>query len=108
MRIEYLDAALADLDNITDYYALTFDVESAFKVYEQIRGSIIRLADYPYSGVPAKDDLLRKLGYKELYSGRFVVIYRVELQDNKIFIYHIADTQTDYPKSFNNLKIDHK
>ncbi|MBE5984866.1 MAG: type II toxin-antitoxin system RelE/ParE family toxin [Paenibacillaceae bacterium] len=108
MRIEYLDAALADLDNITDYYALTFTVESAYKVYEQIRGSIVRLADYLYSGVPSKDELLRKLGYKELYSGRFVVIYRVEPQDNKIFIYHIADTQTDYPKSFNNLKIDNK
>lgn len=34
MRIEYLDAALADLVNITDYYALTFNVESAYKVYE--------------------------------------------------------------------------
>ena len=41
------------------------------------------LADYPYTGVPAKDDLLRKLGYIELYSGRFVVIYRAKLQYEK-------------------------
>ena len=29
MRIEYLEAALSDLDNITDYYFALFGIESA-------------------------------------------------------------------------------
>ena len=37
MRIEYLEAALSDLDNITDYYFALFGIESAMKVYDQIR-----------------------------------------------------------------------
>lgn len=43
MRTEYIDAALADLNNITYYYALTFGIESAYNVYEQIRGSFVCL-----------------------------------------------------------------
>ena len=102
MVVEYLQTALADLDSITDYYFLKFGMGSAEKVYNQIRGSIVHLADFPNSGVPAKDSMLRKLGYKEFYSGRFVAVYRVEPEYERIYIYHIADTQMDYPHMYRN------
>lgn len=98
MKIEYLEAAVADLDIIMDYYYELFGIESAMKVYGQIRKSISHLADYPDIGVPSKDKLLRQLGYKELYSGRFAAIYRKD--NDVIYIYHIFDTQTDYPTLF--------
>lgn len=98
MRIEYLEAAVSDLDNIMDYYFDQFGIESAMKVYGQIKGSISHLAEYTNLGVPSKDQLLRRLGYRELYSGRFVAVYRRE--DEIIYIYHIADTQRDYPNLF--------
>lgn len=91
MRIEYLEAAVSDLDNIMDYYFDQFGIESAMKVYGQIKGSISHLAEHTNLGVPSKDQLLRRLGYRELYSGRFVAVYRRE--DEIIYIYHIADTQ---------------
>ena len=50
MRIEYLEAALSDLDNITDYYFALFGIESAMKVYDQIRASVGQLDEYPGSG----------------------------------------------------------
>ena len=71
MRIEYLEAALSDLDNITDYYFALFGIESAMKVYDQIRASVGQLDEYPGSGVPCKDRQLKILGYRELFSGRF-------------------------------------
>ena len=37
MRIEYLEAAVSDLDNIMDYYFDRFGIESAMKVYEHIK-----------------------------------------------------------------------
>ena len=40
MKIEYLEAALSDLDNITDYYFALFGIDSAMKVYDQIRTSV--------------------------------------------------------------------
>ena len=33
MIIEYLEAALSDLDNITDYYYITFGIDSAQKMF---------------------------------------------------------------------------
>ena len=75
MRIEYLEAALSDLDNITDYYFALFGIESAMKVYDQIRASVGQLDEYPGSGVPCKDRQLKILGYRELFSGRFVIVY---------------------------------
>lgn len=98
MKIEYLEAAVSDLDNIMDYYYGRFGIESAMKVYEQVRNSISHLADHPYMGVSSKDKILKQLGYRELYSGRFVVVYRREAE--VIYIYHVADTQVDYPHLF--------
>ncbi len=98
MRIRYLEAAVSDLDNIMDYYFSRFGIESAMKVYEQIKGSSSHLAEHPNLGAPSKDRLLGQFGYRELYSGRFVAVYRKE--NDIIYIYHIADTQTDYPHLF--------
>ncbi|KEZ89765.1 type II toxin-antitoxin system RelE/ParE family toxin [Lacrimispora celerecrescens] len=100
MIIEYLEAALSDLDNITDYYYITFGIDSAQKIYEQIRETVSRLERFPNSGTPSKDRLLKLLGYKEIYSGRFVIVYRADEGEGKVFINHIADTQTDYPNLF--------
>lgn len=98
MEIKYLEAAVSDLDNLMDYYYGRFGIDSAMKVYGQIRDSIAHLADHPYLGVPSKDKVLKQLGYRELYSGCFVVIYRRET--DVIYVYHVADTQTDYPHLF--------
>ena len=103
LRIEYLKTALSDLDNITDYYFALFGIESAMKVYDQIRASVGQLDEYPGSGVPCKDRQLKNLGYRELFSGRFVIVYRVDEGEQKLYINHIADTQTDYPHLYKNL-----
>lgn len=98
MKVEYLEAAVSDLDNIMDYYFGQFGIESAMKVYGQIKGSISHLAEHSNLVVPSKERLLRQLGYRELYSGRFVAVYRIE--NEIIYIYHIADAQRDYPSLF--------
>lgn len=97
MEIRYLDSALEDLDNITDYYFLKFGYNSAEKVRNQITNAISNLRDWPDAGVPAKHRDLKKQGYKEIYPGRYVVIYKAEAIEGKIYIYHIADTKMDYP-----------
>lgn len=92
--IECLDGAKDDLDNITDYYQDVFGEESARKVYEQIRASIMHLKLFPHSGRPSKDRVLCLMEYKEWYSGRFVVIYRADYAAGKLYVYHIAVSQT--------------
>ena len=70
-KVEILPTAWEDLKSIEDYYLLQFGVESAMKVTDQILNSI---------------------------SERYVSIYR--LIEKTVYIYHIADTQTEYTKLF--------
>ena len=83
-RVEILPTAWEDLKKIEDYYVLQFGVESAIKVTDQILNSIERLESFPDSGSLTPD--------------KFVSIYR-QIKDT-VYIYHIADTQTEYTKLF--------
>ena len=83
-KVEILPTAWEDLKSIEDYYLLQFGVESAMKVTDQILNSIERLELYPNFGSLTPD--------------RYVSIYR--LIEKTVYIYHIADTQTEYTKLF--------
>ena len=89
-KVELLPTAWEDLKKIEDYYLLQFGVESAMKVTEQILDSIERLGNFPDSG--------SLQGYRMVISERYVSIYRQI--EKTVYVYHIADTQTEYMKLF--------
>ena len=97
-RVEILPTAWEDLKRIEDYYLLQFDVESAMKVTDQILNSIERLEKFPDSGSLTPDKWLNEQGYRMVIWQRFVSIYR-QIKDT-VYVYHIADTQTEYTKLF--------
>ncbi len=68
------------------------------KVTDHILNSIERLETFPDSGSLTPDEWLNKQGYRMIIWQRFVSIYR-QIGEN-IFVYHIADTQTEYTKLF--------
>ena len=79
-------------------YAFIFDAETAIKVSDHILDGIERLGDFPDSGSRTPDDWLKEQGYRMAISGKYVSIYRV-IKDI-VYIYHIADTRTEYTKLF--------
>ena len=97
-RVEILPTAWEDLKKIEDYYLLQFGVESAMKVTDQILDSIERLERFPESGSLTPDKWLNEQGYRMVIWQRFVSIYR-QIGD-VVYVYHIADTQTEYTKLF--------
>lgn len=97
-KVEILLTAWEDLKKIEDYYLLQFDVESATRVTEQILNSIERLESFPDSGSLTPDKWLNRKEYRMVISKRYVSIYRQI--DKTIYVYHIADTQTEYTKLF--------
>lgn len=97
-KVEILPAAWEDLKKIEDYYLLKFGVESAMKISDHILNSIERLESFPDSGSLTPDEWLNKQGYRMVIWQRFVSIYR-QIK-NTVYIYHIADTQTEYTKLF--------
>lgn len=97
-RVELLPVAWEDLKRIEDWYLVQFGVETALKVSEHILDVIERLEKFPDSGSLTPDDWLDRQGYRMVICKKHVAVYRQI--DRVIYIYHIADTQTDYTKLF--------
>lgn len=97
-KVEILPSAWEDLKEIEDYYLIEFDAETAWKVGDSILNAIERLEDFPDSGSRTPDTWLNEQGYRMVVCKKHVAIYKVI--DGSVFIYHIADTQTEYTKLF--------
>lgn len=101
-EVKILPTAWEDLKRIEDYYLIQFGVETAMKVSDQILNSIERLETHPDSGSLTPDNWLNRRGYRMVISKRYVSIYRKI--EKEIYVYHIADTKTEYTKLFYNEK----
>lgn len=97
-KVEILPSAWEDLKKIEDYYVLQFDVQTAIKASDHILDVIERLEQFPDSGSLTPDDWLNEQGYRMVICKKHIVIYRV--MKKVVFVYHIADTQTEYTKLF--------
>ncbi len=97
-EVVILPSAWEDLKEIEDWYLVKFGVQTALNVSDNILNAIERLRDFPDIGSRTPDEWLNEQGYRMVICEMHVAIYR-KIQD-KIYIYHIADTRTDYVKLF--------
>ena len=97
-RVEILPTAWEGLKRIEDWYAVQFGVESALKVSDSILDTIERLGMYPNSGSLTPDSWLNQQGYRMVICHKHVAIYKQI--GEVVYVYHIADTQTEYTKLF--------
>jgi len=97
-RVEILPTAWEDLKRIEDWYVVQFGVESALKVSDSILDAIERLEMYPNSGSLTPDSWLNQQGYRMVICHKHVAIYKQV--GEVVYVYHIADTQTEYTKLF--------
>lgn len=97
-KIEILPTAWEDLKAIEDYYAVQFNIDTALKIVDSILDALERLKDYTDSGSMTPDIWLNNMGYRMIISGKYIAIHR-RIAD-AIFVYHIANTQTEYTRLF--------
>lgn len=97
-NVNILPSAWENLKAIEDYYAIQFDADTAIKVVNSILDAIERLEAFPDFGSLTPDPWLNEQGYRMVICKKHVAIYRVIGEE--IYIYHIADTQTEYHKLF--------
>lgn len=73
-------------------------METAIRVSDHILDVIERLEQPPDSGSMTPDPWLNEQGYRMVICKKHVAIYRKI--DKTVYVYHIADTQTEYTKLF--------
>ena len=94
MKIEWLSEARNELRELLYYYRTNVGNSYAQKCANKILRAIERLADFPEMGVLKYDTLLGKYGFRALFIGQYVCIYKIE--NNTVFIYHLADARKNY------------
>jgi len=97
-RVEILDPAKNDINQIAQYHLTAVGPKSASKITDKLLDSIEELGDYPMIGAEHPDSDLSKRGYRKLVCGEYVCVYRII--DNTVYIYHVVHGATDYPKLF--------
>lgn len=97
-KVEILPTAWEDLKQIEDYYFIQFDINTALSVTDNILNVIERLEDFPDSGSLTPDSWLNEMGYRIVICEKHVAIYKKI--GEAVYVYHIADTQTEYTKLF--------
>ena len=97
-KVEILPTAWEDLKRIEDYYLIQFDVQTALKVSNHILDVVEMLETFPDTGSLTPDAWLNEQGYRMVICKKQVIIYRTI--NKSVYIYHIADTQTEYKKLF--------
>ena len=97
-HLQFLPAAVEDLERIADYYLQMVGAASAERITDQLLEAIERLEKYPYLGSLHPDPVLAAMEYRRIVSGNYVCVYKVI--DNAVVIYRIVSGATDYPKLF--------
>ena len=97
-KVEILPTAWEDLKQIEDYYFIQFDINTALSVTDNILNVIERLEDFPDSGSLTPDSWLNEMGYRMVICEKhFAICKKI---GEAVYVYHIADTQTEYTKLF--------
>ena len=82
-KIRYLSTAENDLDDIFTYI-LKDKPSAAASLLKNFDGSISQLAFNPELGVVPKDERLKKLGYRILVVGKYLIFYVVKGKTEQI------------------------
>ena len=97
-KLEILEPAWIELDEIADYHLLMIGPKSAKRITDQILKSLEKLKSFPFSGAQIQDAELKDLGYRIVISGEYICVYR--LISDTVFVYHIVHSSRDYPRLF--------
>ena len=95
-KLELLRPAQRELEEIALVHMELAGVESARKITDRIFKALEHLRSHSHMGIECRDEILRWAGYRMLICGHYLCIYR--LLGKTIFVYHIVDGRTNYPR----------
>ena len=97
-ELKLLAPAWAELEAIADRHLKMVGPSSAKKITDSILDSLDNLKFNPFLGKECTDKILSADKYRKLIIGNYLCFYRVI--GKVVYIYHIVDGRTDYPKVF--------
>lgn len=85
------------LSNIIYYVAdSSGSVDTAMKLSETIEKSLLRLTDFPESGVKPKYAILDRQGLRVLIVDRYLIFYKIDFTNETIIIVGFVSSSQEY------------
>lgn len=94
MKLEWLHEARMEYRELLSFYVHTVGAQAAEKFSNDILSAVETLADFPEMGVLKEGTLLGKYGFRALFIGKYVCVYRIE--NDTVYIFHLADARSNY------------
>lgn len=89
-KLKFTQIANDDLDGIFQYISEhLLAPKAATDLMEDIEASIMRLKDFPYSGSPVADDILRSRGYRKLIVKNYIVFHLIDGAEKQVVIMRV-------------------
>jgi plasmid stabilization system protein ParE len=101
-ELELLTPAQCELEEIGRVHLEIVGPLSARKITDRIYSALEKLKTFPDLGIACRDKNLAAAGYRMLICGNYLCFYRKT--DNIVFVYHIVDGRTDYPKLLSDME----
>ena len=97
--LKFTPIANDDVDQIYQYIVeRLYAPKAAHDLMEDIENSILRLKDFPYSGSPVADDILRGRGYRKLLIKNYIVFYLIDEAEKQVVIMRVFYGARQYDK----------
>ena len=94
MKVEWLYEAQMEFRELLTYYKTNVRTASARKFSRKILDSVRQLEQFPEMGVLKEERLLGRYGFRALFVGQYVCVYRID--GDTVYIYHLVDARTNY------------
>lgn len=85
------------LSNIIYYVAdSSGSVDTAMKLSETIEKSLLRLTDFPESGLKPKYAILDRQGFRVLIVDRYLIFYKIDFTNETIIVVGFVSSSQEY------------
>ncbi len=102
-KVEILESAWRELEEIADYHLMMVGPISAKKITDRILNALDQLKNFPLSCPYVPDNELQSQDYRMLICDKYLCIYR--LIGDIVYVYHIAHGSTEYGNLVKNPKM---
>ena len=96
-KIKIMQIAQDDMKAIVAHIRLD-DPDAAIRMYENIKESISRLADFPLMGTIPLDRKVAEQGYRMIVVDPYLVFYILVMEDNTVEIHRVLHYKQDFPR----------
>ena len=94
MRVEWLFEARCEFRDFLLFYQTQVGSKYARRFAERVLSDVRQLSQFPELGVLRKDTLLGRYGFRALFIGQYVCVYKIV--EDKVLIYHLMDARKNY------------